>query len=80
MNPSGILFGENSRLDIQGYFIGTTANAFQFGDRDLFSATRRSTRSAVLTLRDILELKLAESSGIRLAILSACETGLPGIV
>jgi CHAT domain-containing protein len=37
--------------------------------------------SAVLTLRDILDLKLAESTnrGIRLAILSACETGLPGI-
>jgi CHAT domain-containing protein len=34
----------------------------------------------VLTLRDILDLKLAESTngGIRLAILSACETGLPG--
>jgi CHAT domain-containing protein len=37
--------------------------------------------SAVLTLRDILDLKLAESTngGIRLAILSACETGLSGI-
>ena len=37
--------------------------------------------SAVLTLRDFLNLKLAESDrgGIRLAILSACETGLAGI-
>jgi CHAT domain-containing protein len=36
--------------------------------------------SAILTLRDIFNLRLAESanSGIRLAILSACETGLPG--
>ncbi|MCU0571011.1 MAG: CHAT domain-containing protein [Oculatellaceae cyanobacterium Prado106] len=36
--------------------------------------------AAILTLRDILELRLAESTngGIRLAILSACETGLPG--
>jgi CHAT domain-containing protein/signal recognition particle subunit SEC65 len=37
--------------------------------------------SAVLTLRDILDLKLSESTngGIRLTILSACETGLSGI-
>ena len=35
----------------------------------------------LLTLKDILDLKLAESAvgGIRLAILSACETGLTGI-
>jgi len=33
----------------------------------------------LLTLRDILALNLAERSGIRLAILSACETGLSGI-
>ena len=36
---------------------------------------------AVLTLRDLLDLKLVENNqgGIRLTILSACETGLPGI-
>jgi len=35
----------------------------------------------LLTLKDLLDLKLAESNkgGIRLAILSACETGLAGI-
>jgi CHAT domain-containing protein len=37
--------------------------------------------SAMLTLKDLLELKLAETEmgGIRLAVLSACETGLVGI-
>jgi len=37
--------------------------------------------SAVLTLRDLLDLKLANDDrpGIRLAILSACETGLQGM-
>jgi len=37
--------------------------------------------SAILTLRDLLDLKLVENNqgGIRLAILSACETGLQGI-
>ncbi|MEH2050401.1 CHAT domain-containing protein, partial [Nostoc sp.] len=36
---------------------------------------------AILTLRDLLDLKLVENNqgGIRLAILSACETGLAGI-
>lgn len=36
---------------------------------------------AILTLKDLLDLKLAEAEagGIRLAILSACETGLQGI-
>ncbi|MDZ8242322.1 MAG: CHAT domain-containing tetratricopeptide repeat protein [Nostoc sp. ChiQUE01a] len=36
---------------------------------------------AILTLRDLLALKLVENNqgGIRVAILSACETGLPGI-
>jgi CHAT domain-containing protein len=33
----------------------------------------------LLTLRDILALNLSEQSGIRLAILSACETGLSGV-
>ena len=32
----------------------------------------------LLTLRDILDLKLSNQGGIRLAVLSACETGLPG--
>jgi CHAT domain-containing protein len=33
----------------------------------------------LLTLRDLLSLKLSEQGGIRLAVLSACETGLAGI-
>jgi CHAT domain-containing protein len=35
--------------------------------------------NGLLTLRALLDLKLSEQSGIRLAILSACETGLAGI-
>jgi CHAT domain-containing protein/tetratricopeptide (TPR) repeat protein len=33
----------------------------------------------LLTLKDLLALNLAKDNGIRLAILSACETGLPGL-
>ncbi len=39
INPAGILFGENARLDVQGSFVGTTANGVQFGEQGTFSAT-----------------------------------------
>ena len=39
INPNGILFGENASLDVQGSFVGTTANGVQFGERGVFSAT-----------------------------------------
>jgi filamentous hemagglutinin family protein len=38
LNPAGILFGPNARLDIGGSFLATTANAIGFGDRGFFSA------------------------------------------
>jgi filamentous hemagglutinin family protein len=31
INPNGILFGRNARLDMNGSFVGTTANAIGFG-------------------------------------------------
>jgi filamentous hemagglutinin family protein len=39
MNPNGILFGKNASLDVQGSFVGTTANGLQFGNQGVFSAT-----------------------------------------
>ncbi|WP_416350878.1 beta strand repeat-containing protein [Rivularia sp. UHCC 0363] len=39
INPNGIVFGENARLDLQGSFVGTTANGVQFGEQGVFSAT-----------------------------------------
>ncbi|WNZ21525.1 filamentous hemagglutinin N-terminal domain-containing protein [Leptolyngbya sp. NK1-12] len=39
MNPNGILFGPNASLDIQGSFMGTTANTIQFGNFGWFSTT-----------------------------------------
>ncbi|MBD2021755.1 filamentous hemagglutinin N-terminal domain-containing protein, partial [Leptolyngbya sp. FACHB-36] len=39
LNPTGILFGPNARLDIAGSFVATTATAIQFGSVGRFSAT-----------------------------------------
>jgi len=33
IDPAGIVFGENARLDVAGDFVGTTATSIGFGDR-----------------------------------------------
>ncbi|MBR8841071.1 MAG: S-layer family protein, partial [Stigonema ocellatum SAG 48.90 = DSM 106950] len=38
INPNGIVFGPNARLNVGGSFVATTANAIQFGNQGFFSA------------------------------------------
>ena len=37
INPNGILFGQNARLDMSGFFVGTTANGLRFADGNVYS-------------------------------------------
>ena len=37
MNPNGIVFGENARLDIGGSFLATTGNSIEFEDGNTFA-------------------------------------------
>jgi filamentous hemagglutinin family protein len=39
INPNGIIFGQNAKLNVGGSFVGTTANAIQFGNQGFFKAS-----------------------------------------
>ncbi|MEH2244248.1 S-layer family protein [Nostoc sp.] len=39
INPKGIVFGPNAKLDIRGSFVATTANAIEFRNQGFFSAS-----------------------------------------
>jgi filamentous hemagglutinin family protein len=49
INPNGILFGRNARLDLGGSFIASTASSINFADGKEFSASNPSN-SSLLTV------------------------------
>ncbi|MBE8996649.1 S-layer family protein [Nostoc sp. LEGE 12447] len=50
LNPNGIIFGQNARLDIRGSFVATTAKAIQFGTQGILSADNPEPPSPLLTV------------------------------
>jgi filamentous hemagglutinin family protein len=50
MNPNGIIFGENSRLELTGSFLTTTADAIQFGEQGFFNTNDPQEPSQLLTV------------------------------
>ncbi len=62
MNPAGIVFGANARLDIGGSFVGTTANSINFADGTEFSAVN-PTATPLLTISVPIGLQLGQNPG-----------------
>ena len=50
INPNGILFGENAKLDVSGSFVGTTADGIGFGNQGVFSASNPEAPSPLLSV------------------------------
>lgn len=50
LNPNGILFGPGASLDLEGSFIGTTADGIEFGEAGIFSTINPQTPSRLLSV------------------------------
>ena len=61
LNPNGIIFGENSSLDVEGSFFGTSAESVLFEDDTEFSATEPN--SSLLTVSVPLGLQVGNNPG-----------------
>jgi filamentous hemagglutinin family protein len=62
INPNGILFGQNASLDIQGSFIGSTADSIKFGDGKLFNA-KDNSENPLLTVNTPIGLQFGANPG-----------------
>ena len=62
INPNGIVFGENGRLDIGGSFVGSTADSFQFGNDVEFSAVNPGSKP-LLSVNVPLGLQYGKNPG-----------------
>lgn len=76
INPSGIIFGENAKLNIGGSFVASTANQVKFGDIGFFSATKPEQPTALLTINPSA-LVFTQGQAASIQNNSRIESGLP---
>ena len=50
INPNGIIFGENARLDVNGSFLATTADEINFDNGEVFSAVESNIPTLTINL------------------------------
>ncbi len=62
INPQGILFGPNARLDLRGSFVGSTADSVVFNNGFEFSSTNPQT-SPLLTVNIPVGLRFRDNPG-----------------
>ncbi|MBW4662269.1 MAG: filamentous hemagglutinin N-terminal domain-containing protein [Drouetiella hepatica Uher 2000/2452] len=62
LNPNGILFGRNARLDLRGSFVATTANSFVFPNDAEFSASN-SQAPPLLAVNVPMGLQFGQAPG-----------------
>ncbi|ODH02055.1 hypothetical protein A4S05_02620 [Nostoc sp. KVJ20] len=61
LNPTGIIFGSNAKLNISGSFVGSTASNIKFADGSQLSIT--NSTPPLLTISTPVGLQLAANSG-----------------
>jgi filamentous hemagglutinin family protein len=62
LNPNGIVFGSNAKLDLAGSFLATTASSFKFGGSQAFSAVNPQA-APILTVSAPIGLQFGQKVG-----------------
>jgi filamentous hemagglutinin family protein len=79
INPNGIVFGPNARLDLRGSFLGSTASSVLFDNNFEFSATNPQT-PPLLTINIPTGLRFRDNPGQILVQGRGQDLGLNGAV